>query len=125
MNVRLIHSFRFEAAHHLPRVPADHKCRRLHGHGYGIEIEVIGPVDPEMGWYMDFADIRRATDPIRLELDHQVLNEIAGLENPTAELLSIWIWDRLAPALAGLHRVTVLETCTCRCDYLGPGDQTG
>jgi 6-pyruvoyltetrahydropterin/6-carboxytetrahydropterin synthase len=122
MNVRLIHSFRFEAAHHLPRLPADHKCRRLHGHGYRIEIEVSGPIDPVTGWYMDFAEIRRMTDPVRQQLDHQVLNDIEGLENPTAELLCVWIWRELKPALSGLRRVTVLETCTCRCDYLGPED---
>ena len=122
MNVRLVHTFRFESAHHLPLLPAEHKCRRLHGHGYGIEVEVRGPIDPELGWFMDFADIRQATDPLRQRLDHQVLNDIEGLENPTAELLSVWIWQHLEPVLSGLRRVTVLETCTCRCDYLGPRD---
>jgi 6-pyruvoyltetrahydropterin/6-carboxytetrahydropterin synthase len=122
MRVHLVHSFRFEAAHHLPKVPPGHKCHRMHGHGYGIEIEVAGPIDAERGWYMDFADLKGATEPVRAALDHQVLNEIEGLENATSELLAVWIWQRIAPALPGLTRVTVHETCTCRCDYLGPGD---
>lgn len=122
MHVHLIQTFRFEAAHHLPRLPATHKCRRLHGHGYRIEVAVCGPVDLERGWYMDFGAIRDLTEPVRQALDHQVLNDIEGLDNPTAELLSIWIWERLAPQLPGLERVTVHETCACRCDYLGPED---
>jgi len=120
-NVTLVHRFRFEAAHHLPKLPADHKCRRVHGHGYAIEIAVRGPVDAELGWLLDFAEIGRATEPLRQALDHRLLNDVVGLENPTAELLCIWIWERLAPTLPGLARVSVNETCTCRCDYEGPG----
>jgi 6-pyruvoyltetrahydropterin/6-carboxytetrahydropterin synthase len=120
MIVALVHRFRFEAAHHLPKVPPDHKCRRLHGHGYEVEVEVEGPVDPETGWYMDFADIARAAAAVRADLDHRVLNDVQGLENPTAEMLSAWIWERLKGSLPGLERISILETCACRCDYRGP-----
>lgn len=81
-----------------------------------------GPVNPETGWLMDFAEIQVACDPVRLRLDHYFLNEIEGLENPTSEILAGWIWERLAPALPCLHRVTISETCTSACHYYGPQD---
>jgi 6-pyruvoyltetrahydropterin/6-carboxytetrahydropterin synthase len=115
--MELAKSFRFEAAHLLPNVPADHKCRRLHGHSFRATVRVTGPVDPTTGWVMDYAEIARAFEPLRLQLDHRYLNEIDGLENPTSEHVARWIWDRLAPALPGLSSVTVAETCTARCTY--------
>jgi 6-pyruvoyltetrahydropterin/6-carboxytetrahydropterin synthase len=113
--------FQIEAAHFLPRVPEDHKCRRLHGHSFGIEIHVAGPVGAESGWVMDFADLGRAFRPLFEQLDHHCLNEIEGLDNPTSENLAIWIWDRLAPRLPQLAQVVVHETCTSGCSYTGPG----
>lgn len=118
--VELVKDFRFEAAHFLPNVPEGHKCRRTHGHSFRGEIAVRGPIDPHLGWVMDFADLKRAVDPLVHELDHYTLNEIAGLENPTSEILAVWIWKRLASALPLLHRVTIEETCTSRCHYFGP-----
>jgi 6-pyruvoyltetrahydropterin/6-carboxytetrahydropterin synthase len=119
VDVELSKTFTFEAAHRLPNVPADHKCRRLHGHSFKIEIVVRGPVDPETGWLMDFAQIREAFEPVHRRLDHYYLNEIEGLENPTSENLARWIWERLAPNLPYLHRVSVAETCTSACHYYG------
>jgi 6-pyruvoyltetrahydropterin/6-carboxytetrahydropterin synthase len=115
----LVKEFRFEAAHFLPNVPEGHKCRRIHGHSFRGEISVRGPIDPALGWVMDFADLRTAVDPLVRELDHYLLNEIDGLENPTAERLAVWIWNRLAPILPMIHRVTIEETCTSRCNYFG------
>lgn len=117
--VELVKDFRFEAAHWLPQVPEGHKCRRIHGHSFRGEVAVRGPVDPVLGWVIDFADLRRAIDPVVRDLDHYLLNEIAGLENPTSERVAIWIWNRLAPELPLLHRVTIEETCTSRCHYYG------
>jgi 6-pyruvoyltetrahydropterin/6-carboxytetrahydropterin synthase len=111
--------FSFEAAHRLPFVPEDHKCSRLHGHSFRVEVHVRGEVDEESGWIMDFADIKDAFKPIHQQLDHYYLNEIAGLENPTSENLGRWIWDRLEPTLPGLARVVVRETCTSGCVYVG------
>ena len=111
--------FTFEAAHLLPNVPDDHKCRRLHGHSYRVRVCVEGPLHPTLEWVVDFADIARAFEPVRLRLDHYYLNEIEGLENPTSEALAKWIWARLAPELAGLSRVEVSETCTAGCVYRG------
>ena len=117
--VELVKDFRFEAAHFLPNVPEGHKCRRIHGHSFRGEIAVRGPIDPLLGWVMDFADLKRAVDPIVGALDHYLLNDLAGLENPTSERLAIWIWTRLAGIVPNLQRVTIEETCTSRCHYYG------
>src|ERR1041384_2224431 len=111
MKVRLVHEFRFEAAHRLPRVPAGHKCQRLHGHSYQIEVSVAGPVNEETGWLIDFGEIYKLWEPLYAQLDHNYLNDIPGLENPTSEVLARWIWTKLKPSLPQLVRVTVFETC--------------
>ncbi len=119
-HIELVKDFRFEAAHFLPNVPEGHKCRRTHGHSFRGEIAVRGPIDPVTGWLMDFADLKKAVDPLIQRLDHYLLNDIEGLGNPTSELLAVWIWNQVAPALPMLHRVTIEETCTSRCHYFGP-----
>ena len=119
MRVRLTRDFTFEAAHRLPNAPEGHKCRRLHGHSFRVEITVEGEVDPKTGWFVDYAEIRDIVEPLRLRLDHYYLNEIEGLENATSEHLARWIWDRLRPALPSLVRITVHETCEARCEYEG------
>ena len=108
--VELVKDFRFEAAHFLPHVPEGHKCRRIHGHSFRGEVAVRGTLDPQLGWVMDFADLKRVVDPIVQELDHYMLNDIEGLENPTSEVVAVWIWRRLAVSLPNLHRVTIEET---------------
>jgi 6-pyruvoyltetrahydropterin/6-carboxytetrahydropterin synthase len=112
--------FSIEAAHRLPAVPAGHKCARLHGHSFGIELHVSGEPDAASGWIMDFADIKAAFQPLYEQLDHHYLNDIDGLDNPTSERLAVWIWDRLKPSLPLLSEVVVLETCTSGCRYRGP-----
>ena len=119
MNVRLVHEFRFEAAHRLPKVPAGHKCARLHGHSFKIEIAIVGPVNPETGWFIDFGELTAVWEPLHAQLDHNYLNEIPGLENPTSEILARWIWDKMKPAVPSLQQVTVFETCDARCEYTG------
>lgn len=104
--------FTLEAAHRLPNVPAGHKCARLHGHSFRVEIHVAGEPDPHLGWVMDFADVKAAFAPLYDQLDHHYLNDIEGLENPTSEMLARWIWRHLQPRLPGLDRVVVHETCT-------------
>lgn len=111
--------FTLEAAHRLPKVPPGHKCARLHGHSFRVEVHVSGAPDPETGWLMDFADIKAAFQPIYERLDHHYLNEIPGLENPTSEQLAIWIWRELKPSLPELSELVVHETCTSGCRYRG------
>ena len=113
-------TFQFEAAHLLPHLPADHKCRRLHGHSFKVEIAVEGECDPRLGWVMDYAEITAAFKPIQEELDHFYLNEVSGLENPTSENIAVWIWQKLKKNLPLLTEVAVAETCTARCIYRGP-----
>lgn len=119
MLTRLERSYRFEGAHFLPKVPPGHKCARMHGHSYRIEIVIEGPVDPERGWVVDFAEIDEHVQPLIKQLDHQVLNEIDGLDNPTSELLAGWLWQRVAAQLPGLREVVVSETASSRCIYRG------
>ncbi|MBS1789685.1 MAG: 6-carboxytetrahydropterin synthase QueD [Acidobacteria bacterium] len=114
--------FSIEAAHRLPHVPPAHKCSRLHGHSFKVEIHVRGKVENETGWVMDFADIKQAFQPIFEQLDHHYFNEIGGLENPTSENLAKWIWQRLRPTLPGLNKIIVNETCTSGCVYQGEDD---
>ncbi len=119
MRVELSKEFHFEAAHRLPLVPPDHKCHRLHGHSFRVEVTVAGEVDPAMGWLLDFADVTARVAPLVRELDHRTLNDVPGLENATSEMLCAWLWARLAPALPGLAAITVHETCTARCTLRG------
>jgi 6-pyruvoyltetrahydropterin/6-carboxytetrahydropterin synthase len=117
--MELFKVFQIEAAHRLPHVPVGHKCARIHGHSFRIEIHVEGPVDPQLGWVMDYAEIKSAFAPLFDALDHRYLNEIAGLENPTSERLAQWIWQQLKPNLPALSEVVVHETCTSGCRYRG------
>jgi 6-pyruvoyltetrahydropterin/6-carboxytetrahydropterin synthase len=119
MKVELRKTFQFEAAHKLPNVPADHKCARLHGHSFRVEVAVAGECDPRLGWLMDYAEISEAFKPLLDRLDHYYLNEIPGLENATSENLAKWIWDRLKPKLPMLTEILVAETCMSRCIYRG------
>jgi 6-pyruvoyltetrahydropterin/6-carboxytetrahydropterin synthase len=117
--MEIFREFTFEAAHLLPNLPEGHKCRRLHGHSFRVTVHVAGPLMDREGWVMDFADLKRAFQPLYDQLDHHYLNEIAGLENPTSEHLARWIWERLAPSLPTLRKVVVRETCTSGCVYRG------
>ena len=119
MNVELRKTYQFEAAHLLPNLPLSHKCRRLHGHSFQVEVTVAGPIDPKLGWLIDYADITEAFKPLLDRLDHYYLNEIPGLENPTSENVAIWIWQKLKPELPQLTEIVVAETCTARCIYRG------
>lgn len=112
-------AFTLESAHRLPNVPAGHKCARIHGHSFRVEIHVSGPVDPQIGWVQDFADLKRAFQPLFEQLDHNYLNDVPGLDNPTSENLAKWVWERLKPGLPLLSKVVVHETCTCGAIYSG------
>jgi 6-pyruvoyltetrahydropterin/6-carboxytetrahydropterin synthase len=116
-------TFQFEAAHLLPHLPKSHKCRRLHGHSFTVEIAVAGPCHPKLGWVMDYADITAAFEPTWARLDHRYLNDLPGLQNPTSEAIAAWIWRRLKPKLPLLTEVVVAETCSARCAFRGPGQR--
>jgi 6-pyruvoyltetrahydropterin/6-carboxytetrahydropterin synthase len=117
--MQLYKDFKFEAAHFLPNVPDDHKCKRLHGHSFHVRVHIKGPLNPQSGWVMDYSDIKQHVKPIIDSLDHYLLNDIDGLENPTSEHLCKWIWDKLYASLPLLHCIEVKETCTSGCLYFG------
>ena len=119
MRAEIVKSFRFEAAHALPNVPPQHKCSRIHGHAYRLDVHVEGPVDEKLGWVMDYADIRAAVAPVIDELDHRDLGQIPGLANSTSENLARYVWDRVAPKLPGLKQIVVWESESNRCVYRG------
>ena len=117
--MKISQAFSFEAAHLLPNVVEGHRCRRLHGHSYRVELTLAGPVDPVSGFVADFFAIAAAFKPLLERLDHHYLNEIEGLENPTAENIAVWIWERTKPGLPQLARVVVFETKDCFAEYDG------
>ena len=119
MKVELEKDFTLECAHRLPRVPAGHKCARMHGHSFRVTVQVAGELDEKLGWLLDYAEIARAFAPVHEALDHRCLNDVSGLENPTSEVLARWIWERLVKELPLVAAVTVAETCTARCIYRG------
>jgi 6-pyruvoyltetrahydropterin/6-carboxytetrahydropterin synthase len=117
MSHRITKSFTFDSAHWLPNVPQGHKCGRMHGHTYTVVIGVEGEVAPGSGWIVDFGDIKAAFKPLEKIMDHRCLNEIEGLENPTAENMARWIFERLRENLPQLADVTVKETPTTAAIY--------
>jgi 6-pyruvoyltetrahydropterin/6-carboxytetrahydropterin synthase len=119
MKVTLARKFRFEASHSLSHLPDDHPCHNLHGHSYALEIEVSGEVDEDSGFLLDYAEIKKAVQPLLDNLDHKHLNDVDGLEKPTTELIARWLWNRIKPALPQLSRIAIQETPTTRCEYKG------
>jgi len=117
--VEIFKIFSIEAAHRLPRLPGSHKCSRLHGHSFRIEIHISGAIAEPEGWVQDFGDVSQVFKPLFDALDHRYLNEIEGLENPTSENLARWIWVRLKPTLPQLSKIVIHETCTAGCIYRG------
>lgn len=103
----------------LPHVGAGHRCARLHGHSYRVELILEGPVDPGTGFVADFLAIEAAFKPLLERLDHHYLNDIEGLENSTAENIAVWIWDGIKPDLPLLASVIVFETEDCWAEYTG------
>ena len=102
-------------------MPPGHKCARLHGHSFVLEVHLEGEVDPHTGMLVDYAEIKRAFAPLHDQLDHRFLNEVEGLDNPTSENIVRWMWERLKPSLPDLSRLVLRETCTVGCSYDGPG----
>ena len=109
--------FSFDSAHLLPHVPEGHKCKNLHGHTYHLKVVLEGPLDEKLGWVIDFGDIKKVINPIIKRLDHQYLNDIPGLENPTCEIICKWLWDQIKPSLASLKRLELRETPTSGAIY--------
>ena len=121
MSFRITKAFSFDAAHRLPHVPEDHMCGRLHGHSYRVILGIEGALDSRIGWVQDYGAIKAAFAPLLARLDHVCLNDLPGLENPTAELLAIYIYNELRPVLPLLSDVTVCESPTSEAIYRPKG----
>lgn len=119
MITTLFREFTIEAGRYLPQLPEQHPCARMHGHTFVIQVHVKGEVDPVTGWLMDFAELDRQVQAVRQALDHKVLNEIAGLKNPTTEQLASWIWQQLQLGLPGLSQIVIRENPYSGCIYNG------
>ena len=111
--------FSFDSAHFLPNVPEGHKCKNMHGHTYRLRVYVEGTPDPHLGWIMDFKDLKDALSGVIDLLDHKLINDIPGLENPTAENITIWIWKQVQPLLPQLSKIELYETPTTGVIYRG------
>lgn len=111
--------FAFDSAHFLPHVPPTHKCRAMHGHTYHLRIYIKGMPDKAKGWIMDFKELKDLVMPLIDQLDHKLINKVKGLENPTAENITIWFWNHLKIMLPGLSKIELKETPTTGVIYSG------
>jgi 6-pyruvoyltetrahydropterin/6-carboxytetrahydropterin synthase len=111
---RIGRSYRFESAHFLPFVPDGHKCKNVHGHTYRVEIVVRGPLGPD-GFVTDFAEIDALIAPLLNTLDHRLLNDIEGLQNPTAEIIAAWFLERVQ----NCESVRIYENDDCWAEVTG------
>ncbi|MBX2986363.1 MAG: 6-carboxytetrahydropterin synthase QueD [Bdellovibrionaceae bacterium] len=117
MKFELRQHFQIESARRLPNLPEGHPCGRLHGHSFKIILTLVGEQDPRLGWVMDYHEIETRLRPFLDQLDHRVLNDVPGLENPTSENLCRWIHDKVRAGIPALTRVTVMETPSTECSY--------
>lgn len=116
--VLVSHEFQFNASHWLPNVPAGHQCARLHGHHFSVIISVRARAFPENSMLL-YDLIARHWHPIKQQLQGHCLNDIPGLENPTSELLALWLWQKLEDSLPGLATISICETVTAGCSFDG------
>jgi len=112
--------FSFDAAHQLPGLVPGHRCGRIHGHTFHLEVRCEGPIHPRTGMVVAYEDIKAAVLPVLADLDHHLLNELPGLEIPTTENLAAYLWRRLLPALPLLSELLLQETATAGILYRGP-----
>lgn len=117
--ITIYKEFEFDAAHRLTQVPDTHKCSNLHGHTFKLIVYLRGDVNPDRGWVVDYGDIKDAMEPLLEQLDHCVLNELPGIDNPTSENLCVWIWERLKPTIPQLFEIELKETRSSGCFYKG------
>lgn len=117
MTTTITRRYHFEAAHFLPGVPEGHKCKRLHGHNYEMEITVTGPQHPVTGFIIDFWDLDKVVQPYIDLVDHRLLNDIGGLSNPTAELIAQWFIDGIGDlGNITITNLRIYETKDCWAD---------
>jgi 6-pyruvoyltetrahydropterin/6-carboxytetrahydropterin synthase len=118
MNFELRQEFRLESARYLPYLPKSHPCSQTHGHSFRITLVLQGQLNESIGWVRDYHEIQILWDKeIKTQLDHKLLNEVPGLNNPTSELISKWIYEKLRNLIPELKQVVVSETPNTECRY--------
>ncbi|MEK6627722.1 MAG: 6-carboxytetrahydropterin synthase [Bdellovibrionota bacterium] len=117
MKYELKQHFHIESARFLPNLPKNHPCASMHGHSFKIILTLLGDLDPQLGWVMDYHEISKTMAPLLLLLDHKILNEVPGLENPTSELLAKWIYEKVLVKIQMLKSVSIMETTNTECTY--------
>jgi 6-pyruvoyltetrahydropterin/6-carboxytetrahydropterin synthase len=117
MNFELRQYFTIESARFLPHLPDNHPCKRVHGHSFKIILVLIGPKLPQIEWVQDYHEIENLVKPVLTKLDHHLLNEVAGLENPTTENICQWLYEKLSVILPLLKQVRISETENTECAY--------
>jgi 6-pyruvoyltetrahydropterin/6-carboxytetrahydropterin synthase len=111
--------FIFDAAHFLPHVPEGHKCKNMHGHTYTLTVFIEDALRSNEGWIIDYADLKNLIMPVIDRLDHHLLNDLPGLENPTCEILTVWLWNKIEPLIPTLVKIELNETATSGVIYEG------
>lgn len=117
MKYELKQHFQIESARFLPKLPKTHPCSQVHGHSFKIVLTLIGDLNPEIGWVMDYHEITQIVTPVLAQLDHKLLNDVQGLENPTSELLAKWLFEKLSLAIPLLKHISIMETTNTECRY--------
>ncbi|MEL7047656.1 MAG: 6-carboxytetrahydropterin synthase [Pseudomonadota bacterium] len=119
--MRIYKDFTFEAAHRLPGAPEGHPNSRIHGHSFRARVWVSGEPNSDTGVIFHFDELSEAISDARSSLDHHFLNDVDGLEVPTLENITVWLWNRLANRVPGLARIEVSrDSCHEGCVYDGP-----
>lgn len=112
--------FGFEASHQLQGLPAGHKCARLHGHSYVVEVVLAAERLDGAGFVLDYGNLRPIKVFLDDRLDHRHLNDLLGdYGNPSAELLARWLYEQCRDTLRipCLEAVRVSETANTWAEY--------
>lgn len=117
--MQIFKQFTFDSAHFLPHVPDGHKCKEIHGHTYRLTVYVEGELEKKLEWVMDFAEMKNVIDPVVKSIDHKLLNNVSGLENPTCEIIAVWLWNKIKPEIPLLTKIELHETPTSGAVYEG------
>lgn len=117
--MKIFKTFTFDSAHSLPNVPDGHKCKAVHGHTYKMTVYFEGKLVKELKWVIDFAVVKGVINPIIDSIDHKLLNDIEGLENPTCENLAIWLWNKIKAEIPSLCKIEVYENANSGAIYEG------
>lgn len=117
MKFQLRQHFQIESARFLPKLPPTHPCSQTHGHSFKVTLLLEAEINPAIGWVIDYNEINEKFSPVLKQIDHKLLNNIPGLENPTSELLAYWIYTQTQKVLPQLKQVIIAETPLTECLY--------